>query len=374
MANRVSHDSGRSVSTISLLVAAAIAGALAGWRVPGRVRTVAAPTVAPVATTGPVAHPAITTDVRAPSIPSQSRRHVENPVCGLDPEAPDDEGSSASPAPSAALRSRTLAALEARMMASPDQAIQAAGLLIGARTGPDDNGQRIERLARLATATRDARIHAIAAEGCRAVPHDAPSACHLLEPAQWTQLDSNNAVPWLTLAETSRARGDANAEDDAMYHAAHARHSDLRPVLLPALVEQALTDTPPRSLLRTLSLAAGWEVQAGWSFSATTQAMHYCMADDRVLIDPDRTRTCDLLARVLAESGSSSIDLATAQSIGARLGWPAERLDALTSQAEASGAVARRRNVAMDMSCAGVAAAEASLQSAMREMAADARR
>jgi hypothetical protein len=292
----------------------------------------------------------------------------------LDTEAPGSDDSSVSPGPSAALQTRTLAALEARMTASADPAIQAAGLLIGARTGPDDNGQRIERLARLATATRDARIHAIAAEGCRNVPHDAASACHLLEPAQWTQLDSNNAVPWLTLAEISRARGDADAEDDAMYHAAHARHSDLRPVLLPALVEQALTGTPPRSLLRTLSLAASWDVQAGWSFSSTTQAMHYCMADDRVLIDPDRARSCDQLARVLAESGSSSIDLATAQAIGARLGWPAERLEALTSQAMASGAVARRRNVAMDMSCAGVDAAEASLQAAMREMAADARR
>lgn len=259
-------------------------------------------------------------------------------------------------------------------MASPDLAIQATGLLIGARTRPDESRQRIERLARLATATHDARIHAIAAEGCREVRDDWASACHLLEPAQWTQLDADNAVPWLTLAEIARTRGDPPAEDDAMYHAARARHSDLRPVLLPALVEQALADTPPHALLRTIALATSWDVQAGWSFASTTEAMHYCMADDRVLIDPDRARTCDLLARVLAESGGSSIELATAQAIGMRLSWPTERLDALADEATESGEAARRRNVATDMSCSGVDAAEASLQAALTEMRTPARR
>lgn len=260
------------------------------------------------------------------------------------------------------------------MLANPDPAIQAAGLLIGARTRPDEARSRVERLARLATATHDARIVAIAAEGCRDARDDWASACHLLEPAQWAQLDADNAVPWLTLAEISRARGDAAAEDDAMYHAARARHSDLRPVLLPALVEQALADAPRHALLRTLALAASGDVQAGWSFASTTEAMHYCMADDRVLIDPDRARTCDLLAGVLAEPGASAIELGTAQAIGVRLAWPAQRLEALESQATASADAARRRNVAMDMSCSGVDAAEASLQAALREMAAEAGR
>jgi hypothetical protein len=91
--------------------------------------------------------------------------------------------------------------------------------------------------------------------------------------------------------------------------------------------------------------------------------MHYCMTDDRVLTDDVRATTCDLLATVLARGRGGQIDSATAHAIGVRLRWPSDRLAALAGQAAASGRIARRQNVAMDLSCRGVDAAEASLAS-----------
>jgi|GEM_PF-2874775 len=373
MANRVRHDSRRGLHT-SLLGAAAIACVVSAWHAAewGRhatersspVPSAQAPTSAAWT---PSSLPSPSVAVYVASAMPQPSKQAETGVCGWSDDAAADDTSSAPHSLPSALRARTLDAVDTRMLSNPDPAVQAAALLIGARTRPDESRQRVEQLVRLATASRDVRIYAIAEEGCRDAAGDESSACRMLEPAQWAQLDSDNAVPWLVLAEASRARGDVAAEDDAMYHAAHAQHSDPRSTLVPELVEQALMDAPSHSLIRTLGLATGWQVQAEWSWSATAEAMHYCMADDRVLIDADRMTTCDLLARRLAEVQDNPVDTATADAIGIRLRWPADRIEALAKQAVLAGALARRRNVGMDLSCRGVDAAEASLQAAMRD-------
>jgi hypothetical protein len=361
MASRPVHHGGSHPAALPLLGAAVVAGAVVGWQLGDR--HPASTTPAPPATSAPspVAMPVAPSAIPDPAPPARPRRRAESPVCGWDPTPEAGADPSAPASLPSALRARTMDALDARLLSHPDPAVRAAGLLIAARARPAQRRERIEQLARLATASRDPRLYALAQEGCRDAEDDGAAACQLLEPAQWAQLDPANAVPWLTLAEAARAHGDAAAEDDAMYHAARARYSDPRPTLVPALVEQALTDAPPHALIRTLGLAAAWKVQAGWSWSSTAEAMHYCMADDRVLTDGDRAATCDLLAGMLAQVRGSPIDSATAHAIGVRLRWPADRLDALADQTTASGTAARQRNVAMDLSCRGVDAAEASL-------------
>lgn len=364
MASRPVHHGGHPPSG-PLLGAAVIAGAIVGWQVGERRAVPTAPSPPSTPAALPVAAPLLPLPpTRGPAPLQRAAPHAESPVCGWEP-AQDAGGDPGAPASlPASLRSRTLDALDARLRSDADPAVRAAGLLIVARTRPAQRRERIEQLARLATASRDPRLHAIAQEGCRDADDDGASACSLLQPAQWAQLEPANAVPWLTLAEAARARGDTAAEDDAMYHAARAHLADGRPTLVPSLVEQALADAPRHALIRTLGLAAAWKVQAGWSWSSTAQAMHYCRADDRVLTDVDRATTCDLLARVLAQAPASTIDLATAQAIGARLHWPDDRLAVLAAQATASGDAARRRSVMLDLSCRGVDAAEASLADA----------
>lgn len=368
MANRVRHDSRRGLRT-PLLGVMAITCVVSAWHAAewGRntgersspVRRTQAPTSEAWMSDSLSSSPVV---VYVPSGAPQPGKRPENTVCGWSDAAAANDTPSVHQSPPSALLVRTLDALDTRMLSNPDPAVQAAALLIGARTRPDQSRQRVEQLVRLATASRDVRIYAIAEEGCKDADADESSACRLLEPAQWAQLDSDNAVPWLMLAEASRTRGDVATEDDAMYHAARSQHSDPRSALVPELVEQALADAPQHSLIRRLGLATGWQVQADWSWSATVQAMHYCMADDRVLTDDDRMKTCDLLARRLAEVQGNPVDTATAQAIGTRLRWPADRLEALASQTALAGDVARRRNVGMDSSCRGVDAAQASMQ------------
>jgi hypothetical protein len=360
MASRPVHHGGHP-SAGPLLGAAVVAGAVLGWQVGARRDGPEVPRPASV----PVALPAATVPapmaMRETAPPQREAPRAESPVCGWDPATEAGAEPDAPASLPTNLRSRTLDALDARMQSDADPAVRAAGLLIGARTRPAQRHERIEQLARLATAGRDARVYALAEEGCRDADDDGAGACRLLEPAQWAQLDPANAVPWLTLAEAARARGDAAAEDDAMYHAARARLTDRRPTLVPSLVDQALAGEPRHALIRTLGLAAAWKVQAGWSWSSTAEAMHYCMADDRVLTDDERATSCDLLAHVLARAHASPIDLATAHAIGVRLHWPPDRLAVLAGQATAAGQAARRQNVALDLSCRGVDAAEASL-------------
>ena len=361
MASRSDRHRGGHPATGSLLGAAVVAGAVVGWQLGGGRPPPAAPETVAVPAPMPRTTPALRPAIPEPAALPRARQAAESPVCGWDPGAEGDVDPTAPASLPSALRARTLDALDARMMSDPDSAVQAAGLLIAARTRPAQRRERIEQLARLATSRRDTRLYALAEEGCREAEDDGASACRLLEPAQWAQLAPADVVPWLTLAEAARARGDPAAEDDAMYHAARARLVDRQPALVPSLVGQALKDAPPHALIRTLGLAAGWKVQAGWSWSSTAEAMHYCMADDRVLTDGERAATCDELARVLALARDSPIELATAHAIGVRLHWPPDRLEILSLRMAASGQAARRRNVALDLSCRGVDAAQASL-------------
>ncbi|MED5621038.1 hypothetical protein [Ideonella sp. BN130291] len=251
----------------------------------------------------------------------------------------------------AGLRRAALDWADAQMLASPDEQVRAAALLIGARSREGEAVQRIDRLARLAAGTRDAAVYAMAIEGCRALRADEAGACQLLNRAQWARLDPDNAVPWLELAAEAHEQQQGSAEAEAMYRAALARRSEMPAGLLPRLVERALGGQP-HSLGLTLALSASWSVQAAWSLPPADQAYRYCAGD--ALEQPGRQTVCAALADTLAYRGSSVLDLAVAAALAHQLHWPEQRLRALQHERDALSDASRFQAAALDLSCESV--------------------
>ena len=254
------------------------------------------------------------------------------------------------------LREAALGPIDALMLASDDVQLRAAALLIGARERRGDDRTRIDRLARLAAGSQDAIVYAIALEGCKGWSADDAGACGLLSRAQWTRLDSDNALPWLGLAAEAQQRHDFDAEAEAMQRAASARRIDAHAGVLPALVDRALGNQAP-PLQRMLALSAGWSAQAGWVPSHANQAQVYCGAD--AVADRERRPSCEALAETLASRSTSVSDLGVALAIGRNLGWAAERLEALQQEQDAFSEAGGFQAIGFDPGCDGVARMQA---------------
>ena len=251
------------------------------------------------------------------------------------------------------LRRTALDEVDERMLASGDEQVRAAALMIGAQARGGEARSRIDRLARLAGGSQDPVVYAIAVEACRAWTPEQGGACQLLSRAQWVHLDPDNALPWLELAAEAEQAQEPDAEAAAMHRAASARRSDAHAGVLPALVERALVDAHAAPLQRTLALSASWSAQAAWAPPRSGQAYLYCRAE--ALADANRRETCDALAHTLAQRGMSLADVSVGIAIGRNVGWPAERLQALQQELDALGQAGRFESaVGLDLSCEAV--------------------
>ena len=251
------------------------------------------------------------------------------------------------------LRRTALDEVDERMLASGDEQVRAAALMIGAQARGGEARSRIDRLARLAGGSQDPVVYAIAVEACRAWTPEQGGACQLLSRAQWVHLDPDNALPWLELAAEAEQAQEPDAEAAAMHRAASARRSDAHAGVLPALVERALADAHAAPLQRTLALSASWSAQAAWAPPRSGQAYLYCRAE--ALADANRRETCDALAHTLTQRGMSLADVSVGIAIGRNVGWPAERLQALQQELDALGQAGRFESaVGLDLSCEAV--------------------
>jgi hypothetical protein len=275
------------------------------------------------------------------------QREIE--VCGLGAVKVEREsgGETTDPLEQAQkLRSSTArSAWEAAMAGSPDVRVRAAGLRMaaaarGAGDAPND------KLARLALDSRDPMVYALAMYQCQVPP---PGACQMLSREQWATIDPDNAAPWLDLAEAALARKADPSE--AMHRAARARYIKSYRGSLHALVMDAQPPATP-ALDRVLMAveAAGASRTVPPSLGPT---LNYCSAP--ALRDVNRRQSCEALAELLANRADTLADLATARSLGERLGWPPERLAALRDEKDAlSGMGAEPLDPAEQFSCAGI--------------------
>ena len=189
-----------------------------------------------------------------------------------------------------------------------------------------------DRLARLAADHGSPAVYAMAVSACRSPDNQrAPAAhCQLLSPERWAQLDPDNLLAWLHLAEAAQGRGDSAAIDAALDRATLARRSGVE---TPAWAQQAvdiLARLPEadRGALAMLILPNF----PGTRWGAVRPLLEHCDADARH--DERRRRQCELLAEKVLEHHADHLERLVAIELGSRLGWPADRIAALRSENE----------------------------------------
>lgn len=222
-----------------------------------------------------------------------------------------------------------------------------------------------QALVQLAEQTTDPIAYSLAHDACHRIRGaDRPTACAAISTARWAELEPDNGVPWLQIAAEARQRGDESATRDALARAAGAQRFDnhatdlMRPLVTPAARGAALLE---RSNLQAqvMGPVGGLIVPGGYH-----DGMLFCRAGE----EPARKALCDQLATQLVEKDTTLLGRAIGRAIGARAGWPAERVAALKDEHDAMMWMQMRDSPdprAM-LSCDGLAAAERRLLDVMR--------
>jgi len=187
-------------------------------------------------------------------------------------------------------------------------------------------------LARVALSSRDPAVYALAFYRCHKAGSTTPAdaSCSLISAANWAQLEPDNAVPWLYVA--SAVRQDERARDEAIFRASRAQASRLHWNAIAALTESRAFKQQPaetRGLLHSYVVGT----YAAFALPDPAPAMGYCSPTRTA--DASRRQVCSDLAGVFADRGSTVFELSMGTRLGARMGWPADRVAALRDRADA---------------------------------------
>ncbi len=195
-----------------------------------------------------------------------------------------------------------------------------------AADGPVDaeGAALLDQLARLALATNDPVVYAVAFNTCRG---RISGACGLLSAEQWTRVDPGNAAPWMHVLERARARRDVQGESEALYQISVAKRFDTREFAIPGLIAAIESAAPEGEsgtvavfelTVETFGIAAAWGMP---TYQLLTQA---CRAD--AVRDANRRQTCEGIATTLSERSDSILPAMIGIGIGHKLDWPIERV------------------------------------------------
>ena len=191
-----------------------------------------------------------------------------------------------------------------------------------------------DELVQLAAGGNDAAVYAIAAGLCQTgfSGADAAGACQRISLAEWARLDPDNAVPWIAIAQAARTRGDTRAEASAFARAAAARRIDNSTVSLLsfAMGETPRDATPLEKSALTIELI-GYET--AWGRPEISEIGRYC---SMAAVNQDETRKeCNSIAELLVGPGTTMLYFGFGGTLGARVGWPAERVRQIADEKEA---------------------------------------
>lgn len=242
------------------------------------------------------------------------------------------------PAPMLQSQGRALDAV-AGLEESPDLAVRAAALAVGAVSAPAfdstrDGAPALAALATLAATTADPAVYGLAWQACRGAGNGL-AACQRLNAAQWARLEPDNAQPWLAVAETALLAHDAAGVAEALYRASLATRLDDRWGAVAARLMPAL----PANLApldRSFAMTAAWSVSVVPASSDALVAGH---CSQRSLADANRRQVCESLATLLSERSRSTYHRALGLAMAKRLGWPPARQEALRIELDAARAV-----------------------------------
>ena len=221
---------------------------------------------------------------------------------------------------------------------SDDLRARVAGLLLeGKVTGGDSlrpvQEQTRNEVVQLAAGSGDPAVYALALSMCStAAADDADSACRELSLQRWAQIDPDNAVPWLLLAGKAHSRHDSATEAEAFAHAATAHKINSYSDSVYTFAEPELPqDVTPleRSYLATEVIG----VEAAIGLPQYSVASQHCSTI--AMQDSTVQQQCRSLAELLVTKGTNLLDLGLGKTIGARAGWPSERVKDLVLEQRA---------------------------------------
>lgn len=259
-------------------------------------------------------------------------------VCGLGTVRYEDDGKST---PAAAIDRATASARnrwQQSLIDSKDTHIHAAGLLLQSherKTPPGGspkpttqaNAAR-EQLLEAAASGDDVQINAMAVRACDdARLNRAPDPLCIRVPlAKWVTLDPDNAAPWLELA-AAYAWSDPKAASAAVDHAAQAHQLDF---YNDSLLTAALSGMPPETteLEQAVFLAGliGHNSADSSDRGSLSFATNYCRY---ALSAASLLKPCEALAELFAQHAHNMLELAVAAHLGAEVGWPGPRINAI---------------------------------------------
>ncbi len=148
---------------------------------------------------------------------------------------------------------------------------------------------RDEAVVQQAAVSTDARLYALGYGLCHANRPAAPS-CAAISLDRWVELDADNGIPWMTMLERARSRGDGPATMTALAHlAAATRFDTYRQAAAGAVAHRATSDERDLAAVNDLALQAGAEAEV-LPAPASSTLMALCRGQGGR--DPELTRIC----------------------------------------------------------------------------------
>jgi hypothetical protein len=191
-----------------------------------------------------------------------------------------------------------------------------------------------DELVQLAVGTKDPAAFALAYTKCLKGVEDSTSqgACPQLSLDDWTRADADNAVPWLQLAAKARREHDLAAEAAAVAQAAHAHQYETYNWSLFSFAQSVMPNdvtAADRWILTTQII--GVEAAMPMPYLPLSQ---YCSRE--LLTDAAVHQQCNALVELMVNKARTLLEFAMGKALGARVGWPVERVDELTQELHAS--------------------------------------
>jgi len=278
------------------------------------------------------------TSIAALKNPKKGDHSEEIEVCGVGKVKLDGDDWTAAGKYLNALTKNSRLRWLARLRNSDDYRARAAGLylegILDWNSPQKDHEAARDELVQLAEGTKDPAIFALAYTKCVKGVEDfsAQGACPLLSFDDWTRADADNAVPWLQLAAKARREGDGTAEAAAIARAAQAHQYEPYIWSMFSFAQPAMPadmTAADRSILTTEVI--GVEAAMPMPYQPLIQ---YCSRDAQS--DASVHRQCNALAELMVDKAGTLLDLSAGKALGARIGWPEERIDKLTQEFKAS--------------------------------------
>ncbi|MES1196048.1 MAG: hypothetical protein ABUL58_03800 [Steroidobacter sp.] len=196
-----------------------------------------------------------------------------------------------------------------------------------------DRNEALNSLASWAAEVNDPVVYGIAYNVCSNAKQSLPddNACHQLSLVKWTEMDSDNAAPWLLLADEEQQHNHVDSSMNAFVQAGKAQKFDSYGYALAEVAQKSFPkDMSP--LEQSLLSDELFGELAAWSEHSYQSAGRRCtgnMTNDKL------RQICSSLAEILTNHSRGLLDVAVGKRIASEAGWPQYKLDAITEKLHA---------------------------------------